>query len=156
VCILSSSAKTWHQRRPWVRVALAAFVVMWLNFAVQTRLMAMELPADATTEMGHSSHAGHSSSFYYVDRPPAMGDSYNACATSFFAAACSSNTPIISSSVRAQLRKFQDASPPVLIAESSPTVQFVRTKDPVRSLTPINLSYPSAPPLNIRHCVFLI
>jgi len=138
-----------------VRIALAAFVVTWLNLAVQPSLMAMELPADATTKMGHSSHASDSSSFYCVDRPPAMGDSYNACAASF-ASACSSNTPIISSGVRAQLRKFQDASPPVLIVESSPTVQFVRTKDPVRSLTPVNLSYPSAPPLNIRHCVFLI
>lgn len=142
-----------YQRRPWARIALAAFLIAWLNLSVQPCLMAMESPTGPTTEIGHSSHSSHSIDEDCVHRPPAMDDGCDACATSV-ASACGI-TPDLNFDARSKLPKFKSASTFVLITESSPTVEFVLRNDLARSLDPANLSYPSGPPLNVRHCVFL-
>lgn len=150
---MSISLNTWHQRRPWARIALATFLVAWLNLAVQPCLMAMELSAETATEMGDSSHSSHSNGQHCGDCPPAMSDGHNACATS--AASACGIIPKLNLDARSKLPKFKDASTFVLITELSPTFKFVLGNDPSGSPDPVNLIYPSGPRLNVRHCVFL-
>ena len=142
-----------YQRRPWARIALAAFIVAWLNLAVQPCLMAMESPTEPTTEISNSYHSSHSNGQDRDSCPPAMGNGHHACATSV-AAACGI-APDFDFDAGSKLRKFKNASTFVLITELSPTFEFFPRNVPVRSPDRANVSYPSGPPLNVRHCVFL-
>jgi hypothetical protein len=56
---------------------------------------------------------------------------------------------------RNKLSKDKDASAFVVIAASSPNSEFALPKDRARWSDTANLHFPSGPPLNIRHCVFL-
>ena len=134
-------------------VVLVAFLVAWLNLAMQPCLLAMELPAEPITETGHPSHSSHSNGQYCGHCPSALDNGHRVCALS--AASACGVTLDFDVDARSKLPKFEDTSTFVVIAESPPIFEFVLRKNPVRSPDPTNLSYPTAPPLYVRHCVFL-
>lgn len=135
------------------RLLLGAFVVAWLNLAVQPCLMAMESAPEPAVASGHSTHAGHSVEHDCDHCPPALSDHATACASS--AAADCSSIPDYNNDGRNGASKLKDIPTFVAIADSAIPIEITtQTISPPSSNCGV-LHYPSEVPINIRFCVFL-
>lgn len=138
------------------RWLLGAFVVAWLNLAVQPCLMAMEAggdPANDAIHVTHSDHASHSSDHGCDHCPPASHDHVTPCATSL-SAGCSSVTQG-SNDGRNGPAKPKDLPASAAIAEPAPPIDFIVSSESPPAPDRVALKFTSEPPLNIQYCVFL-
>lgn len=158
---MSFSGKNHLQTSTWGRFVLGMFVLAWLNIAAQPCLMAMEMVPEVSLASEHAAPAGHighmadaTESTHCGHCPPGAERHAALCETGS-AAGCEI-FPGYNVDGRQFKLKLKDVPLQLTLPIVENTLEFAT---PVMSL-PLHdnkrLRFAGDPPLNIRHCVFLI
>ena len=144
----------------WGRLILSVFVVVWMSAALQPCLMAMEMsPSEEIATSGHANHdsmqvdSGDSAIPTCQHCPPSMSGVDRHCPT-LEMSGCDL-LPDIKQSDRIPKLDVDDACFVAIVSDTSsfnPGQSYV----PPFSCDSVRPNYSSGPPLNLKHCVFLI
>jgi hypothetical protein len=157
---LSFSGKNRLQTGASGRFVLGMLLFAWLNVAAQPCLMAMEMAPDASLASEHTVHSGHTEHASDADDSLDCGHCpQGAISQEVLCETGSASDCEVFPGYNVDGRHFQaklkDVSPPFTLCILDSAHDFSNRIPLLLPHDDKRLKFTDAPPLNIRHCVFL-